>query len=106
VVQTNAAPDGTFLKRSGSRDVSMGGPLGVHGGPLGVSAVVLGVGPARRGGGVGLVVELAQRRGVVGGGVDVGLLQRSGVEVGALVRLQIVLVEGLQRDYIEANRDH
>lgn len=52
-----------------------------------VSAVVaVVVGPARRGGGVGLVVVLAERRGVVGGGVDVSLLQRRLVDVGPLVR--------------------
>ena len=52
-----------------------------------VSAVVaVVVGSARRGGGVGLVVVLAERRGVVGGGVDVGLLERRLVDVGPLVR--------------------
>lgn len=62
-----------------------------------VSAVVaVVVGPARRGRGVGLVVVLAQRGGVVGGGVDVGLLQRRLVDVGPLVRKQVVLVQRLE----------
>lgn len=63
-----------------------------------VSAVVaVVVGPARRGGGVGLVVVLAQRGGIVGGGVDVGLLQRRLVDVGPLVGKQVVLVQRLER---------
>lgn len=63
-----------------------------------VSAVVaVVVGPARRGGGVGLVVVLAERGGIVGGGVDVGLLQRRLVDVGPLVREQVVLVQRLER---------
>lgn len=62
-----------------------------------VSAVVaVVVGPAGRGGGVGLVVVLAQRCGVVGGGVDVGLLQRRLVDVGPLVWKQVVLVQRLE----------
>lgn len=62
-----------------------------------VSAVVaVVVGPARRGGGVGLVVVLAERRGVVGGGVDVCLLERRLVDVGPLVRQQVVLVQRLE----------
>lgn len=58
--------------------------VGVGVGVVGVVAVV--VGPAGRRRGVGLVVELSERRGVVGGGVHVRLLQRRRVEVGALVR--------------------
>lgn len=68
--------------------VGVGGPTVKH-----VSAVVaVVVGPARRRGGVGLVVELSERRGIVGGGVDVGLLERRWVEVGSFVWQQIVLV--------------
>lgn len=55
------------------------------------------VGPARRRRGVGLVVVLAERRRVVGGGVDVGLLQRRLVEVGPLVGQQVVFVQRLRR---------
>lgn len=63
-----------------------------------VSAVVaVVVGPARRGGGVGLVVVLAERGGIVGGGVDVCLLQRRLVDVGPLVGQQVVLVQRLER---------
>lgn len=79
------------------------GVLAGEAGPRGpvagcVSAVVaVVVGPARRGGGVGLVVVLAERRGVVGGRVDVCLLQRRLVDVGPLVGQQVVLVQRLER---------
>lgn len=64
-----------------------------------VSAVVgVVVGPARRRRGIGLVVVLAERRGVVGGGVDVGLLQRRLVEVGSFVWQQVVFVQRLEGD--------
>lgn len=64
-----------------------------------VSAVVgVVVGPARRRRGIGLVVVLAERRGVVGGGVDVGLLQRRLVEVGSFVWQQVVFVQCLEGD--------
>lgn len=64
-----------------------------------VSAVVgVVVGPARRRRGVGLVVVLAESRRVVGGGVDVGLLQRRLVEVGPLVGQQVVFVQRLRRE--------
>lgn len=64
-----------------------------------VSAVVgVVVGPARRRRGIGLVVVLAERRWVVGGGVDVGLLQRRLVEVGSFVRQQVVFVQRLEGD--------
>lgn len=63
-----------------------------------VSAVVaVVVGPARRGGGVGLVVVLAERGGIIGGRVDVGLLQRRLVDVGPLVGEQVVLVQRLEQ---------
>lgn len=62
-----------------------------------VSAVVtVVVGPAWRGGRVGLVVELPERRGVVGGGVDVGLLELSREEVRSLIGQQVVLVQRLE----------
>lgn len=66
---------------------------GRGGGSGGSAVVVLVVGPAGRGRGGGLVLVL----GVVGGGVDVGLLQRRRVEVGPLVRLQVVLVQSLEQ---------
>lgn len=62
-----------------------------------VSAVVaVVVGPARRRGGVGLVVVFAQRCGIVGGRVDVGLLERRRVEVGSFIWQQVVLVQRLE----------
>lgn len=61
------------------------------------AVVVLVVGPARRRGRVGLVVVLAERRGVVGGGVDVGLLQRRRVEVGPFIWQKVVFVQRLQQ---------
>lgn len=82
--------------------MAMGGVrLGCGGGWRGrwgrVSAVVaIVIGPAGRGGRVGLVVILAQRCGVVGGGVDVCLLERRWVEVRPLVWQKVVLVQRLE----------
>lgn len=56
------------------------------------------VGPARRRGRVGLVVEFAERRGVVGGGVDVRLLERRRVEIGSFIRQQVVFIQCLGLD--------
>lgn len=62
-----------------------------------VSAVVaVVVGPAWRRGGIGLVVVFAERCGVVGGRVDVGLLERRRVEVGSFIWQQVVLVQRLE----------
>lgn len=62
-----------------------------------VSAVVtVVVGSARRRGGVWLVVELSERRGIVGGGVDVGLLEGRRVQVGSFIWKQVVLVQCLE----------
>lgn len=60
------------------------------------AVVVLVVGPTGRGGGVWLVVEFAECRGIVGGGVDVGLLERRREEVRSFIRQQVVLVERLE----------
>lgn len=58
-----------------------------------VSAVVaVVVGPAWRRGRIGLVVVLAECCGVVGGRVDVRLLEWRLVEVGSLIWQQVVLV--------------
>ena len=60
-----------------------------------VSAVV--IGPARGRGGVRpVVVEFSQRCGVVGGSVNVSLLQGRWVEVRPLVWEQVVLVQSLE----------
>lgn len=70
-----------------------------------VSAVVaVVVGPARRRGGIGLVVVFAERRGIVGGRVDVGLLERRWVEVGSLVWQQVVLIQRLEETSRESKR--
>lgn len=62
-----------------------------------VSAVVaVVIGPTGRRGGVGLVVVFAERCGVVGGGVDISLLEGSGIEIGAFIWQQVVLVERLE----------
>lgn len=60
------------------------------------AVVVLVVGPAWRRGGVGLVVVFAECCGIVGGGVDVCLLQRRWVEVGSFIWQQVVLVQCLE----------
>lgn len=58
-----------------------------------VSAIVaVVVGPAWRRGGIGLVVVFAERCGIVGGCVDVCLLEWRLVEVGSFIWQQIVLV--------------
>lgn len=62
-----------------------------------VSAVVaVVVGPAWRRGGVWLVVVFAERCGIVGGGVDVRLLERRWVKVGSFIWQQVVLVQRLE----------
>lgn len=62
-----------------------------------VSAVVaVVVGPAWRRGGVWLVVVFAECCGIVGGGVDIRLLERRWVKVGSFIWQQVVLVQCLE----------
>lgn len=68
-------------------------------GPWGgaVSAVV--IGPAGGRGGVRpVVVIFAQRCGVVGGSVNISLLQGRWVEVRPLIWEQVILVQGLEEE--------
>lgn len=62
-----------------------------------VSAIVsVVVGPARWWGWVGLVVKFAERCGIVGGGVDVCLLERCWVEIGSFIWQQVVFIQCLK----------